>query len=152
IWAHVIDTPIKMMYTSFSMMVGLVYTYLPFMILPLYSTLVKMNLTLLEAASDLGARPLTTFWLITVPLSKAGIIAGSMLVFIPSLGEYVIPELLGGPETQMIGRTLWNEFFSNNDWTMASAVAVSMVLLILIPLVIFNKYQTDSGATNGKGA
>ncbi len=149
IWAHVIDSPIKMMYTSFSMMVGLVYTYLPFMILPLYSTLVKMNLTLLEAASDLGARPLTTFWLITVPLSKAGIIAGSMLVFIPSLGEYVIPELLGGPETQMIGRTLWNEFFSNNDWTMASAVAVSMVVLILIPLAVFNKYQADSGAAKG---
>jgi putrescine transport system permease protein len=150
IWAHVIDSPIKMMYTSFSMMVGLVYTYLPFMILPLYSTLVKMNLTLLEAASDLGARPLTTFWLITVPLSKAGIIAGSMLVFIPSLGEYVIPELLGGPETQMIGRTLWNEFFSNNDWTMASAVAVSMVVLILIPLAVFNKYQADS--VNKEGA
>ncbi len=144
IWAHVVDTPIKMMYTSSSMMIGMVYTYLPFMILPLYSTLAKMNLTLLEAASDLGARPLTTFWLITVPLSKAGIIAGSMLVFIPSLGEYVIPELLGGPETQMIGRTLWNEFFSNNDWSMACAVAVSMVLLILVPLAIFNKYQTDS--------
>jgi putrescine transport system permease protein len=144
IWAHIIDTPIKMMYTSSSMMIGMVYTYLPFMILPLYSTLSKMNLTLLEAASDLGARPLTTFWLITVPLSKAGIIAGSMLVFIPSLGEYVIPELLGGPETQMIGRTLWNEFFSNNDWSMACAVAVSMVLLILVPLAIFNKYQNDS--------
>jgi len=149
IWAHVIDTPIKMMYTSSSMMIGMVYTYLPFMILPLYSTLSKMNLTLLEAASDLGARPLTTFWLITVPLSKAGIIAGSMLVFIPSLGEYVIPELLGGPETQMIGRTLWNEFFSNNDWSMACAVAVSMVLLILVPLAIFNKYQNDSSEMKG---
>jgi putrescine transport system permease protein len=151
IWAHIIDTPIKMMYTSSSMMIGMVYTYLPFMILPLYSTLSKMNLTLLEAASDLGARPLTTFWLITVPLSKAGIIAGSMLVFIPSLGEYVIPELLGGPETQMIGRTLWNEFFSNNDWSMACAVAVSMVLLILVPLAIFNKYQNDSSEMNEGG-
>ena len=152
LWAHLIDTPIKMMYTSFSMMIGMVYTYLPFMILPLYSTLVKMNLTLLEAASDLGARPLTTFWLITVPLSKAGIIAGSMLVFIPSLGEYVIPELLGGPETQMIGRTLWNEFFSNNDWSMACAVAVSMVLLILVPLAIFNKYQNDSSDVGDAGS
>ncbi|HEY8023102.1 MAG TPA: ABC transporter permease subunit [Burkholderiaceae bacterium] len=151
IWAHVIDSPVKIMYTSSSMMIGMVYTYLPFMILPLYSTLVKMNLTLLEAASDLGARPLTTFWLITVPLSKAGIIAGSMLVFIPSLGEYVIPELLGGPETQMIGRTLWNEFFSNNDWSMACAVAVSMVLLILVPLAIFNKYQSDSAEMKGAG-
>jgi putrescine transport system permease protein len=131
------------------MTVGMVYTYLPFMILPLYSTLVRMNLSLLEAASDLGARPVTTFWLITVPLSKAGIIAGSMLVFIPSLGEYVIPELLGGPETQMIGRTLWNEFFSNNDWGMACAVAVSMVVLILIPLALFNKYQGESSGVEG---
>ena len=149
LWAHLVDSPVKMMYTSFSMTVGMVYNYLPFMILPLYSTLVKMNLTLLEAASDLGSKPLTTFWLITVPLSKAGIIAGSMLVFIPSLGEYVIPELLGGPETQMIGRTLWNEFFSNNDWGMACAVAVSMVVLILIPMALFNKYQGESSGVEG---
>ena len=143
---HLIDTPIKMMHTGFSMMLGMVYTYLPFMILPLYANLVKMDLRLLEAAKDLGATPFQTFWLITVPLSKNGIIAGAMLVFIPSVGEYVIPELLGGPSTLMIGRVLWDEFFSNNDWSMASAVAVSMVVLILIPLVVFNKYQAQAGS------
>jgi putrescine transport system permease protein len=107
-----------------------------------------MDMRLLEAAKDLGCGPLRAFWLITVPLSKNGIIAGSMLVFIPSVGEYVIPELLGGPSTLMIGRVLWDEFFSNNDWAMASAVAVTMVILILFPLVIFNKYQT--AAANGE--
>ena len=146
---HLIDEPIKMMHTSFSMMLGMVYTYLPFMILPLYANLAKMDLRLLEAAKDLGATPFKTFWLITVPLSKNGIIAGSMLVFIPSVGEYVIPELLGGPSTLMIGRVLWDEFFSNNDWAMASAVAVSMVVLILLPLVIFNKFQAEAGAVKG---
>ena len=146
---HLINEPIKMMHTGFSMMLGMVYTYLPFMILPLYANLVKMDLRLLEAAKDLGATPFTTFWLITVPLSKNGIIAGAMLVFIPSVGEYVIPELLGGPSTLMIGRVLWDEFFSNNDWAMASAVAVSMVLLILLPLVVFNKYQAEAGTGRG---
>jgi putrescine transport system permease protein len=149
IWAHLIDEPIKMMHTGFSMTVGMVYTYLPFMILPLYANLVKMDLRLLEAAKDLGATPWKAFWLITVPLSKNGIVAGAMLVFIPSLGEYVIPELLGGPSTLMIGRVLWDEFFSNNDWAMASSVAVTMVGLILIPLVIFNKYQAASGGVKG---
>jgi putrescine transport system permease protein len=148
-WMQVIDEPIKMMHTGFSMTIGMVYTYLPFMILPLYANLVKMDLRLLEAANDLGATPWTAFWLITVPLSKNGIIAGAMLVFIPSVGEYVIPELLGGPSTLMIGRVLWDEFFSNNDWAMASSVAVSMVVLILIPLAIFNKYQADSGGVRG---
>lgn len=150
LWAGFIDEPIKMMHTAFSMTVGMVYTYLPFMILPLYSNLIKMDMRLLEAAKDLGCGPLKAFWLITVPLSKNGIIAGSMLVFIPSVGEYVIPELLGGPSTLMIGRVLWDEFFSNNDWSMASAVAVSMVVLILIPLVIFNRYQT-AGAHAQRG-
>jgi putrescine transport system permease protein len=148
-WMGIIDEPIKMMHTGFSMTVGMVYTYLPFMILPLYANLVKMDLRLLEAAKDLGATPWKAFWLITVPLSKNGIVAGSMLVFIPSVGEYVIPELLGGPSTLMIGRVLWDEFFSNNDWAMASAVAVTMVGLILIPLAIFNKYQADSGGVRG---
>ena len=146
LWLGVIDQPIKMMHTAFSMTVGMVYTYLPFMILPLYANLVKMDGRLIEAANDLGAGPLRAFWLVTVPLSKNGIIAGSMLVFIPSVGEYVIPELLGGPETLMIGRVLWDEFFANNDWPMASAVAVTMVILILFPLVLFNKYQTASVA------
>jgi putrescine transport system permease protein len=114
------------------------------MILPLYSNLAKMDLRLLEAASDLGATPWKAFWLITVPLSKAGIIAGSMLVFIPCIGEFVIPELLGGPQTLMIGRVLWDEFFSNNDWPMASTVAVVMILLIIVPLAVFNRYQAEA--------
>ncbi len=134
----------KYMNSPFSLVLGMVYTYLPFMILPLYGNLVKMDLRLLEAASDLGATPWVAFWKVTVPLSKAGIIAGSMLVFIPCVGEFVIPELLGGPETLMIGRVLWDEFFSNNDWPMASTVAVVMILLILVPLGIFNRYQAQA--------
>ena len=131
----------KFMNTPFSLVLGMVYTYLPFMILPLYANLSKMDLRLLEAATDLGATPAVAFWKVTVPLSKAGIIAGSMLVFIPCIGEFVIPELLGGPQTLMIGRVLWDEFFSNNDWPMAASVAVVMVLLILVPLALFNHYQ-----------
>ena len=134
----------KYMNSPFSLVLGMVYTYLPFMILPLYGNLVKLDLRLLEAASDLGATPWVAFWKVTVPLSKAGIIAGSMLVFIPCVGEFVIPELLGGPQTLMIGRVLWDEFFSNNDWPMASTVAVVMVLLILVPLAIFNRYQAKA--------
>jgi len=132
------------MNTPFSLTIGMVYTYLPFMILPLYATLSKMDLRLLEAAADLGATPWVGFWKITVPLSKAGIIAGSMLVFIPCIGEYVIPELLGGPRTLMIGRVLWDEFFSNNDWPMAASVAVVVILLIIVPLAFFNKYQAEA--------
>ncbi|MDP9044290.1 MAG: ABC transporter permease subunit [Pseudomonadota bacterium] len=142
--AGLIPAPGQLMNTPFSLVLGMTYTYLPFMVLPLYSNLAKMDLRLLEAASDLGATAWTAFWKITVPLSKAGIIAGSMLVFIPCVGEYVIPELLGGPQTQMIGRTLWDEFFSNNDWPMASAVAVAMILLVIIPLALFNRYQAES--------
>lgn len=139
-----IPAPGQLMNTPFSLVLGMTYTYLPFMILPLYSNLSKMDLRLLEAAADLGATPFVAFWKITVPLSKAGIIAGSMLVFIPCVGEFVIPELLGGPQTLMIGRVLWDEFFSNNDWPMASSVAVVMVLLIIVPLAIFNKYQAEA--------
>ena len=141
-----IAEPIKMMNTPFSLVLGMVYTYVPFMILPLYANLVKMDLRLLEAALDLGATPWQAFWRVTVPLSKSGIIAGSMLVFIPCVGEFVIPELLGGPQTLMIGRVLWDEFFSNNDWPMAATVAVVMVLLIIVPLALFNKYQAESSA------
>lgn len=139
-----ISAPGKLMHTPFSLVLGMTYSYLPFMILPLFGNLAKMDLRLLEAAADLGATPWTAFWKVTVPLSKAGIIAGSMLVFIPCVGEFVIPELLGGPETLMIGRVLWDEFFSNNDWPMASSVAVVMVLLIIVPLAIFNKYQAEA--------
>nr|WP_315475736.1 ABC transporter permease subunit [uncultured Undibacterium sp.] len=137
----IIDTPLTLMHTTFSLTLGMVYGYLPFMILPLYASLVKLDVRYLEAAADLGATPWQTFWRVTVPLSKAGIIAGSMLVFIPCIGEYTIPELLGGPETLMIGRVLWDEFFINDDWPMASAVTIVMLALILIPMAIFNKYQ-----------
>ena len=139
----IIDAPLAMMNNSFSLLLGMVYSYLPFMILPLYANLSKMDMRYLEAAADLGTSPFKAFWLITVPLSKAGIIAGSMLVFIPAVGEYVIPELLGGSSTLMIGRVLWDEFFSNNDWPMASAVAVVMILLILVPMGIYNKAQAE---------
>jgi len=144
VWTGIVPEPIHMMNTQFSLMIGMVYAYLPFMILPLYANLVKMDVRLLEAAADLGASPWKRFWLVTVPLSKQGIIAGSMLVFIPAVGEYVIPELLGGPETLKIGRVLWDEFFSNNDWPMASAVAIVLILTILVPLAVFNKYQSES--------
>ncbi len=139
-----ISAPGKLMNTPFSLVIGMTYTYLPFMVLPLYANLAKMDLRLLEAAADLGATPWVAFWKVTVPLSKAGIIAGSMLVFIPCVGEFVTPELLGGPQTLMIGRVLWDEFFSNNDWPMASTVAVVLVLLIVVPLAVFNKYQAQA--------
>ena len=137
-----IDTPLQLMHTPVSLLIGMVYAYLPFMILPLYANLVKLDLRLLEAAADLGATPWQTFWRVTVPLSRSGIIAGSMLVFIPCIGEYVIPELLGGPETLMIGRVLWDEFFTNNDWPMASAVTVVAIILILVPLALFGKQSS----------
>ena len=139
-----IASPIHMMHTSFSLTIGMVYAYLPFMVLPLYATLVKLDGRMLEAAADLGASPFKTFWLVTVPLTKRGIIAGSLLVFIPAFGEYVIPELLGGARTLMIARVLWDEFFSNNDWPMASAVTIVMILLILVPMALFNRYNDET--------
>jgi putrescine transport system permease protein len=141
-----IDQPLKMMHTAFSLQLGMVYVYLPFMVLPLYANLVKMDLRLLEAAADLGARPWRIFWRITVPLSRNGILAGAMLVFIPCVGEYVIPALLGGPDTLSIGRVLWDEFFNNNDWAMASSVAVVMMILILGPMAWFNRIQAAEAA------
>lgn len=139
-----IQVPGHLLHTPFSLVLGMSYTYLPFMVLPLYANLAKLDLRLLEAAADLGATAWVAFWRVTVPLSKAGIIAGSMLVFIPCVGEFVVPELLGGPQTLMIGRVLWDEMFSNNDWPMASAVAVVMVLLIIVPLALFSKYQAEA--------
>jgi putrescine transport system permease protein len=138
---HIINDPIPMMNTDFAVYVGILYSYLPFMILPLYANLEKMDLSLLEAAADLGCKPLKAFFAITVRLSIPGIVAGSMLVFIPAVGEYVIPELLGGPSTQMIGRTLYNEFFSNRDWPTASAIAIAILVLLVGPLMIFQRYQ-----------
>jgi putrescine transport system permease protein len=137
----VIDSPLNMMNTNFAVYLGIVYSYLPFMILPLYANLEKMDLSLIEAATDLGCRPLKAFFAITVPLSFPGIVAGSMLVFIPAVGEYVIPELLGGPSSLMIGRVLVNEFFSNRDWPTASAVAVAILIALVGPLMIYQKYQ-----------
>lgn len=130
--------------SAFSLVLGMVYAYLPFMILPLYANLSRQDGRLLEAAHDLGASPWVAFWKVTLPLSRPGILAGSMLVFIPCVGEYVVPELLGGPQTLMIGRVLWDEFFANNDWPMASSVAVVMVLLILVPLALFSKAKADA--------
>lgn len=140
--------PLHLLYTDVSMLVGMTYVYLPFMILPLYANLVKMDFRLLEAAYDLGATPFKAFWLITVPLSKAGIIAGFMLVFIPSVGEFVIPSLLGGPENIMIGRVVWDEMFTSNNWPRASALAVVMILLIIVPLALYYHYtaqRSDGG-------
>lgn len=136
-----IDEPLQILYTPLAAYIGIVYCYLPFMILPLYTNLVKHDNRLLEAAYDLGAKPWKAFLKVTLPLSKAGIVAGCMLVMIPAVGEFVIPELLGGPDTLMIGRVLWNEFFNNRDWPAASAVAIVMLILLLIPIVIFNRFQ-----------
>jgi putrescine transport system permease protein len=136
----VIHEPIVMMQTDFAMYVGIVYSYLPFMILPLYSNLEKHDDTLLEASVDLGATPFRAFLQITLPLSVPGIIAGSMLVFIPAVGEFVIPRLLGGVNSLMIGRVLWDEFFNNRNWPGASAVAVVLLLVLVLPIVIFQRY------------
>ena len=138
-----INEPVVMLYTDVSMLVGMTYVYLPFMVLPLYATLVKMDFRLLEAAHDLGASPWKAFWLITVPLSKAGIVSGAMLVFIPSVGEFVIPSLLGGAENIMIGRVVWDEMFSSNNWPRASALAVVMICLILFPLALYYHYSAE---------
>jgi putrescine transport system permease protein len=141
LWLGVIDRPLEIMYTPTAVYIGIVYAYLPFMVLPLYTNLVKHDHRLLEAAYDLGARPWQAFLRITLPLSRAGIIAGSMLVFIPAVGEYVIPEMLGGPGTAMIGKILWQEYFSNKDWPVASAVATVMLVLLIVPIVIFHRIQ-----------
>jgi len=136
-----IDEPLAMMNTSFAVYIGIVYSYLPFMILPLYSNLEKHDLTLLEAASDLGAGPTRAFMRITLPLSMPGVIAGSLLVFIPAVGEYVIPSLLGRSDQLMIARLLSDEFFLNRDWPKASAVAIAMLLLLVVPIMLFQHFQ-----------
>lgn len=142
LWTGIISEPLIMRQTEFAVYVGIVYTYLPFMILPLYSTLEKMDVSLVEAALDLGCKPWQAFAKITLPLSMPGILAGSLLVFIPAVGEFVIPELLGGPNTLMIGRTLWNEFFANRDWPIASSVAIAMLLFLVVPIMWFQHIQT----------
>jgi putrescine transport system permease protein len=143
---HILHQPLAIMNTEWSVMIGMVYSYVPFMILPLYSHLVKLDLRLLEAAADLGARPWKAFLTITVPLSRGGIIAGSMMVFVPAVGEYVIPTLLGGGDTIFLGTRLVQTFGDNNDWSMASAVTATMVLLLVAPIVLFHRYQTRTEA------
>ncbi|WP_425101597.1 ABC transporter permease subunit [Tropicibacter sp. S64] len=137
----VISEPLQIMNTNTAVYIGIVYTYLPFMILPIYSALEKLDDSLLEAAEDLGCSRLSAFWLVTIPLSTGGIIAGSFLVFIPALGEFVIPSLLGGSDTLMIGKVLYEEFFSNRDWPVASAVAVILLAILIVPILLFQRNQ-----------
>ncbi len=137
----IIDSPITMLQTDFAVYVGIVYCYLPYMVLPLFSALMKVDYSLIEAAYDLGCKPVKTFFTTLVPQTKSGIVAGSMLVFIPALGEYVIPELLGGKGSILIGRVLWQEFFNNRDWPLASAVAITMLLILTIPIIWFYKIE-----------
>lgn len=141
LWLGVIHAPMQIMRTSFAVYLGIVYTYLPFMILPLFATLEKLDNTLLEASADLGSPPWKSFIDVTLPLSVPGIIAGSMLVFIPAIGEFVIPSLLGGPDNLMIGRVLWDEFFNNHDWPVASAVAVAILVLLAGPIALYQHYN-----------
>jgi putrescine transport system permease protein len=134
-----INEPLSILHTQTAVYIGIVYSYLPFMVLPLYSNLAKLDLSLLEAAADLGAKPVTAFMRVTLPLSLPGIIAGSMLVFIPAVGEFVIPDLLGGPDSLMVGKLMWTEFFSNKDWPLASALAISMLFLLVIPFIAMQR-------------
>jgi len=141
LWTGIINEPLTILNTNIAVYIGIVYTYLPFMILPIYASLERMDVSLLEAAEDLGCSRFQAFWLITIPLSRPGIIAGSFLVFIPTLGEFVIPSLLGGSGTLMIGKVLWEEFFSNRDWPVASAVAVILLLILIIPIILFQRNE-----------
>ncbi len=145
----VIDRPLAILHSDGAVLLGLVYSYLPFMVLPLYAQLERLDYSLVEAATDLGATPWRAFRRVVWPFSRPGVLAGSALVFIPAVGEFVVPELLGGPQSTMIGRLLWNEFFANRDWPMASAIAVIMLLLLVVPLVVFERRVV---AANGKEA
>jgi putrescine transport system permease protein len=140
-WLGLIDEPLTILNTSWAVYIGIIYSYLPFMVLPLYAALERLDHTLLEAAADLGSPPVRSFWQITFPLSLPGVIAGCFLVFIPVTGEFVIPDLLGGSDTLMIGKTLWSEFFNNRDWPLASAVAVILLLILVIPIVLFQNME-----------
>ncbi|MBR9892411.1 ABC transporter permease subunit [bacterium] len=149
LWLGVIDTPLQIMNTNTAVYIGIVYTYLPFMVLPIYSALEKMDESLIEAAEDLGCSKLAAFWLVTWPLSHNGIIAGCFLVFIPAIGEFVIPSLLGGSGTLMIGKVLFEEFFSNRDWPVASAVAVILLLILIIPIILFQRNEQKAREAEG---
>ncbi|EIE50768.1 putrescine/spermidine ABC transporter permease [Salipiger aestuarii] len=148
-WLGVINEPLQIMNTPTAVYIGIVYTYLPFMVLPIYSALEKLDDSLLEAAEDLGCSRFTAFWLVTWPLSRSGIVAGCFLVFIPALGEFVIPSLLGGSSTLMIGKVLWEEFFNNRDWPVASAVAVILLLILIIPIVLFQRNEQKAREAEG---
>lgn len=141
LWLGLVDYPVTLLNTDIAVYIGIVYSYLPFMFLPIYASLSKQNITLLAAAADLGAKPWKSFLSITLPLSKTGVITGFMLVFIPVTGEYVIPELLGGSDSIMIGRLIWQEYFYNRDWPMASALACVMLIILSIPVLFFHKYK-----------
>ena len=141
LWSGLIDAPLTILNTNWAVYIGIVYTYVPFMILPIYATLEKLDASLLEAAEDLGCSRVQAFWLVTVPLSKSGVIAGCFLVFIPALGEFVIPSLLGGSRTLMIGKVLWEEFSANRDWPVASAVAVVLLLILIVPIILFQRNE-----------
>ncbi|HLF67605.1 MAG TPA: ABC transporter permease subunit, partial [Gammaproteobacteria bacterium] len=143
---HIISAPIQFLYTDFAIYLGIIYGYLPFMVLPIFVSIAKMDWLLLKAASDLGARPWTAFWRITLPLTLPGILTGSLLVFIPAVGEFVIPDLLGGSGSNMIGRVLWQEFFNNRDWPLSAALATLMLLLLLLPIYIFTRAEKNTGA------
>ncbi|HEX7007957.1 MAG TPA: ABC transporter permease subunit [Alphaproteobacteria bacterium] len=143
-WLGIVSEPLPLIANQFAVHLGIVYSYLPFMVLPLYAALERMDVSLREAAHDLGARPFRTFVSVTLPLSLPGIVAGSLLVFIPAVGEFVIPDLLGGPDAPMIGRVLWNEFFLNRDWPVASAVAVVLLVLIVAPILVFQSVERKS--------
>ena len=147
-WLGVISDPLVIMNTNVAVYIGIVYSYLPFMVLPIYASLERMDYRLIEAANDLGCPPVKAFWTITFPLSRPGVLAGIMLVFIPAVGEFVIPDLLGGSRTLMIGRTLWNEFFSNRDWPVSSAVAILLLIVLVLPIVWFQRAQAK---TTGNG-
>ncbi|MGR3635582.1 MAG: ABC transporter permease subunit [Shimia sp.] len=149
LWTGLISEPLIILNTNLAVYIGIVYTYLPFMILPIYASLERMDESLLEAAEDLGCSRLSAFWLITAPLSKQGVIAGSFLVFIPTIGEFVIPSLLGGSKTLMIGKVLWDEFFSNRDWPVASAVAVILLLILIIPIILFQRNEQKQREAEG---
>ena len=149
LWLGLIHHPLTILNTNWAVYIGIVYSYLPFMILPLYAALEKMDESLLEAAADLGCTRLKAFWKITFPLSMPGVIAGCFLVFIPVTGEFVIPDLLGGNGTLMIGKTLWDEFFSNRDWPLASAVAVILLLILVVPIVLFQNQEQRRAEREG---
>jgi len=142
IWLGLIDRPVRLMYSELAVHIGIVYSYLPFMILPLYANMEKLDISLVEASADLGARPVITFLTVTLPLTVPGMVAGSLLVFIPATGEFVIPDLLGGGNVLMIGRVLYNEFHANHDWPVASAVAIMLLVVLVVPMMIYQHIQS----------